>query len=1121
MRIQTFEQSARQKYSLLLRVGMMASQEQTVEQLFAAALDRKPEDRIAFLDRVCAGAPELRQRIDELLLANEQAGSFLESQKLIFAAPMHLARFDIVRKIGSGGMGTVYEAVDREQNMRVALKTMQHNTAVDLFRFKQEFRSLADIVHPNLVRLYELISDGQSWLYTMELVDGTDFRSWVRRSSSIGTGIRAPLDATTTLAMSLPLRGDSDSPEVLRRRPCTADIARLRHALGLLVAGVHAVHVKGKLHCDLKPSNVLVQPDGRVVVLDFGLVKDLMENLSSSESPEFDSQVAGTVLYMSPEQAAGRCHGEATDWYSVGVMLFEALTGQVPFAGRGAIKRKQKEEAPSVSAFVSDAPEDLVSLAARLLARDQACRPTGDELLAELSANLEDPTDASASAPFIGREAHLERLGEAFATLRQGRSGMVHVFGTSGVGKSVLVQRFLREIREIRGVVVLAGRCHEQESVPYKALDSLTDALTVYLLSLPDVECELLLPDNISALAAVFPVLARVPYIQRAQPHTIADPVELRHIAFETLRDLLRRLGSRRRLVLYIDDLQWGDEDSAAIIRSLLNGSDPPRLLFLASYRAEHRETSACVRALPRHGTASATCVSEVEVLPLNESEATRLAARLLGGGRADQAERIARESGGLPFFIFELARHTPAGIEGGALDLHEALWRRIEKLPVSSRRLLEAIVVAAQPIALRHVYRATGIDSTGLPGIEELRVGNLIRRSGPGLDGAVESYHDRIRETVGARVSDHEQRRYHLGLAQSLESDGGDDFELVASHFLGAGEDGRAAAWFEKAADQVSAALAFDRAARLYRQVLQIGHFGEADQRRLRRSLAEALGKAGRAADAALEYLRAAGEGDDEEAFRLRERAGYQFCVSGLIDDGRRTFAGVLKHLQLSLPPSRRAALIGLLLQRLWLTVRGLHFRRTEESQVPRKDLDRIDLLWSVSGGLTMIDPIPGAQIQARQLLLSLRSGEPSRITRAMAWEATHVSMLGTAYAGRVARLLREASALAGEPGEPYARGLIKLSQCVAAFFLADPPGCRRLGDEAAAIFREHCAGAAWELDQCNAFAYWSCYFLGDLPELARRQAVLLGPRQKQRSAAGRVATYGVRRPVRLAGKR
>jgi eukaryotic-like serine/threonine-protein kinase len=1061
------------------------------ELLRSECLSRAVFDAMPSKNELTARFPNLAGLLD--LPAIKAAASQLEAT----AAPVHLTRFDIIRKIGSGAMATVYEAVDREQNMRVAMKTMRHNTAVDLFRLKQEFRSLADIVHPNLVRLYELISDGRSWLYTMELIDGTDFRSWVRRSGSAGTGALTALDSgVTATTITSQLAAYFDSPEAVRSQSHIADITRLRHAFGLLVEGVHAIHVKGKLHRDLKPSNVLVQPDGRVVVLDFGLVKDLVGSLSSTGSSESEREVAGSALYMSPEQAAGRSDllTEASDWYSVGVMLFEALTGLFPFSGTDLAQRKQKEEAPSVNNFLSDLPEDLVSLTARLLARDPAARPTGEELLVELSANPEDSADIFASGPFIGRETHLERLEEAFAALRQGKSGMVHVFGTSGVGKSVLVQRFLRRIREIWGVVVLTGRCYEQESVPYKALDSLIDAVTVYLLSLPGVECDLLLPDNISALAAVFPVLARVPAIQRAEPHAIADPVELRRVAFEALRDMLRRLGSWRRLVLYIDDLQWGDVDSAAILGGLLSGSDPPRLLFLACYRAEHLETSACVRALPRLGDASATRVSKLEVSPLNESEATRLAAELLGGARSDQAEKIAFESGGLPFFIFELARHTPAGLEGRTLDLHEALWMRIEKLPVSSRRLLEAIAVAGQPVALRHVYRATGIDPTGLPGIEELRGGNLVRRSGPGLDAAVEAFHDRIRETVGARVGAQERRGYHHALARSLESDGGDDFELVANHFRGAGECERAAGHFEKAADQANTALAFDRSARLYRQVLEMRAPGGAEERRLRRALAEALGKAGRGADAALEYLRAAGERDDEEAFRLRERAAYQFCVSGLIDEGRRTFGGVLKHLGLSLPSSRRAALIGLLLRRLWLTVRGLRFRRTEENQVPRKDLDRIDLLWLVTGGLTMIDPIPGAQCQVQHLLLSLRSGEPGRVTRAMAWEATHVSMLGTAYRGRVDRLLAEASALAGETSEPYARGLIKLSGCVAAFFLADPPSCRELGDEAAAIFRDHCAGAAWELDQCNAFAYWSCYYLGDLPELARRQAVLLG---------------------------
>jgi len=455
--------------------------EYAAELLRSEILSRALFDSTQGWSDFAARFPKLAHRLD--LQAIESVASRLKP----LASPMHLTRFEIVRKIGSGGMAHVYEAIDLERNMRVALKTMRHNTAVDLFRFKQEFRSLADIVHPNLVRLYELVSDGQSWLYTMELIDGVDFRSWVRRSGAAETQARLASDSQATATLTSLSARDSETPEAFHCQSHVADIPRLRTALGLLVQAVHTVHLNGKLHRDLKPSNVLVQPDGRVVVLDFGLVKDLAEGPSSTGSSEHELQVAGSALYMSPEQAAGRSDlTEASDWCSVGVMLFEALTGQFPFSGRNLFQNKQNIDAPSVSALVSGAPDDLVSLTARLLARDPALRPKGEELVGARSTNLDDFSDTLIAGPFIGRNSHLEQLEEAFAALRKGQSWMVHVYGASGVGKSVLMQRFLRRIREVPGVVVLTGRCYEQEPVPYKALDSLTDALSVYLVGLPE-----------------------------------------------------------------------------------------------------------------------------------------------------------------------------------------------------------------------------------------------------------------------------------------------------------------------------------------------------------------------------------------------------------------------------------------------------------------------------------------------------------------------------------------------------------------------------------------------------------------------------------------------------------
>src|SRR5262249_15150591 len=159
----------------------------------------------------------------------------------------------------------------------------------------------------------------------------------------------------------------------------------------------------------------------------------------------------------------------------------------------------------------------------------------------------------------LGREGHLRLLEEAYTASRQGRAVLVAVHGQSGVGKSVLVRYFLERLRG-RGVVVVAGRCYERESVPYKALDPLVDELGQYLRGLAQHEVEARLPRDVGPLARVFPVLGRVGAVAEAMARssTLPDPHEERRRAFAGLRELLGRVGDRWPLVLHIDDLQWG-----------------------------------------------------------------------------------------------------------------------------------------------------------------------------------------------------------------------------------------------------------------------------------------------------------------------------------------------------------------------------------------------------------------------------------------------------------------------------------------------------------------------------------------------------------------------------------
>ena len=217
-------------------------------------------------------------------------------------------------------MGTVYRALDRRRGRLVALKTMNRVSASALLRFKQEFRNLLDVAHPNLVSLHELICDGKNWFLTMELLDGADLLRYVRTGFPSGYGQEtgrslpgADLGDRATNADGEPGRpGDEDhtrgepalvssaggQPRVGSQPPAGDDLdaeqyARLRSALRQLAEGIVALHAAGKLHRDIKPSNVLVTRDDRVVLLDFGLVAEQAadgrigapRNISSARPP--------------------------------------------------------------------------------------------------------------------------------------------------------------------------------------------------------------------------------------------------------------------------------------------------------------------------------------------------------------------------------------------------------------------------------------------------------------------------------------------------------------------------------------------------------------------------------------------------------------------------------------------------------------------------------------------------------------------------------------------------------------------------------------------------------------------------------------------------------------------
>lgn len=388
------------------------------------------------------------------------------------ASTLPSSRYELRRLLGEGGTGAVFLALDRETGEEVALKKLFRVDQRSVQRFKREFRSIANFHHPNLVKLYDLQREDESWFLTMEYVDGTDLHSELARE----------LDARQALPANAPDWNDA------------ARITRLARAFQQLALGVHALHRAGMLHRDLKPTNVVIANTGRVVVLDFGLVREIA---APEISVTHDGAIAGTPAYMPPEQARGLPLTPASDWYAFGVMLYEMLCGALPFEGKSPIvllQRKLMEDAPPLPR--TSAPRELADLCMALLDRDPQKRPAADRILSVLEgfsleggegsttsqaiseerSLLPDTSTTVARPELFGRQPELAELRDALEMVRENRSAIVHVRGPSGSGKSSLIEHFLDDLHDAhdihgRRAVVLRSRCYERETMPFKALD--------------------------------------------------------------------------------------------------------------------------------------------------------------------------------------------------------------------------------------------------------------------------------------------------------------------------------------------------------------------------------------------------------------------------------------------------------------------------------------------------------------------------------------------------------------------------------------------------------------------------------------------------------------------------
>src|SRR5438046_3571621 len=366
---------------------------QTIEKIFRAALDQEPDQIGAFLDTACEGDELLRRKVEALVASHQRPGSFIETSAVGLAAKIiqngqadllvgrAISHYKISKRIGTGGMGDVYLATDVAAGRKAALKLRPARFTGDaerLKRFQQEAHAVVALNHPNILTVYEIGEDHSTHYIASEMIEGETLRQRLMRG-------RMELSEAVDVAIQV-------------------------------ASALAAAHEAGIVHRDINPGNIMLRPDRYVKVLDFGIAK-LAEQEAPAMMPKDEAlllvetnlgSIVGTVPYMSPEQARGAQVDKGTDIWSLGVVLYEMVTGHTPFIGdtpREVMTSILEKEPPPLTSYVKQTPAELQQIVSKALRKDRQERyHSAHELLAALKdlrhkLEFEDALERSSAAP--------------------------------------------------------------------------------------------------------------------------------------------------------------------------------------------------------------------------------------------------------------------------------------------------------------------------------------------------------------------------------------------------------------------------------------------------------------------------------------------------------------------------------------------------------------------------------------------------------------------------------------------------------------------------------------------------------------------------------------------------
>ena len=560
----------------------------------------------------------------------------------------------------------------------------------------------------------------------------------------------------------------------------------------------------------------------------------------------------------------------------------------------------------------------------------------------------------------------------------------------------------------------------------------------------------------------------------------IADPQERRSRCVAALRETMERLARRRRVVLFLDDLQWVDTETVALLRSLMREPGPPLLLVMTSRPSAGSQLAILLAEWgPRCARIVLGPLSSTESIEVVQSRA----------GRPVDAETVS-DADGSPFLLEELGAWLHAGAQG-RVAVRQLLVHRLSELTERQQALLRAVSLAGQPLSAEELCAL--VDATRDQVLRDAAALTAARvtRAAAGDEIAFEPYHDRIREAAVDGLSGQARTELHRRLALCLAAADPVPHGACARHHAAAGNRVEAARHAKAAGHAANTEFAFGLAAEWFRFALDHIDSTEPSRGELMVDWAGALANAADGWAAAEAYLEAAHVVQGRlRAIELRRRAAEEFLRIGELDRGTDVLREVLAAQGMKFPKSMRAAIVETVAHRALVRLRGHKFATRHERQIDPEMLTKIDTCWTVASALGFVDPGPSIRYQVKHLALALDAGEPYRLARALAMEVGHRGLNGSSAAltPSMMHCLQRAYELADAANRPHARGIAHLFESAGASFRGCWLQSKQCAERAYTVFAEQCTGVSWEIAGSQMYLLVSAFFAGDLQTMCER---------------------------------